>query len=104
MNFHNELRDGVVELAGKSFTPLHVHKDPLIHPGRAFLEIESHTMGSFNNNPPVANDILEQKVDMLICNLCQIRTDSIHDMRVLNTDSLSHWNKSPEKFLQTEEK
>ena len=27
---HNELRDGVADLAGKSFTPSHVRDDPLI--------------------------------------------------------------------------
>ena len=32
---HNELRDGVVDLAGKAFTPSHVRDNPLIYSGRA---------------------------------------------------------------------
>ena len=32
---HNELRDGVADLAGKDFTPAHVCDDPLIYSGRA---------------------------------------------------------------------
>ena len=32
---HNELRDGVVDLAGKAFTPSHVRDDPLMYSGRA---------------------------------------------------------------------
>ena len=30
---HNELRDEVADLAGKSFTPSHVREDPLIYSG-----------------------------------------------------------------------
>ena len=30
---HNELRDRVADLAGKAFTPTHVHNDPLIFAG-----------------------------------------------------------------------
>ena len=30
---NNERRDGVVDLAGKDFTPLHVQDDPLIYQG-----------------------------------------------------------------------
>ena len=32
---HNEIRDGVADLAGKAFTPTHVRDDPLIFSGRA---------------------------------------------------------------------
>ena len=32
---HNELRDGVENLANKTFTPSHVRNDPLIYSGRA---------------------------------------------------------------------
>ena len=33
MNCHNELSDRVTDLAGKDFTPSHVHGYPLIYPG-----------------------------------------------------------------------
>ena len=32
---HNELRDGVADLASRAFTPSHVHNDPLIYQGCA---------------------------------------------------------------------
>ena len=32
---HNELRDGVADLAGKAFTPAHMRDNPLIYSGRA---------------------------------------------------------------------
>ena len=35
--------------------------------------------------------------------LWQRGADSIHNMRVINTDTLSHWNKLSEKCLQTSE-
>ena len=30
---HNELRDGVADLAGKAYTTSHVHNNPLIYQG-----------------------------------------------------------------------
>ena len=33
MTRHNELRDGVADLAGKAFTPSHVQNNPLIYSG-----------------------------------------------------------------------
>ena len=35
MGRHNELRDGVADLAVKAFTPSHVSDYPLIYSGRA---------------------------------------------------------------------
>ena len=32
---HNDLRDGVADLAGKAFTPPHMRDDTLIYSGRA---------------------------------------------------------------------
>ena len=45
----------------------------------------------------------EQKVDLLIRDLWQNRTDSVHYMRVANTYAKSHSAKNPEKYLQDEE-
>ena len=36
--YHNELRDGVVDLSGKKFTPAHVRSDPKISTGIAIRE------------------------------------------------------------------
>ena len=43
-----------------------------------------------------APEVTEQKVDLLIRDLWQQGTGSVHDMRVVNTDALSYVRKSPE--------
>ena len=42
----------------------------------------------------------EQKGDLLLRDLWQNGTDSIHDPRVVNTGAKSYWEKSPEKCLE----
>ena len=51
--------------------------------------------------PPEATG---QKVNLLIRDLCQNGTDSVHSMRVMNTYSKSHSEKKSEKCLQEAEK
>ena len=46
--------------------------------------------------PPV---VMDQKEDLLIRDLWQNGKDSVHDMRVVNTDAKSHSTKTPEKCL-----
>ena len=46
-----------------------------------------------------APEVTEQKGDLLIRDLWQQGTDSVHNMRVVNTDALSYARKSPEKCL-----
>ena len=38
---HNELRDGVADLAGKAFTPSHVRNDPLIYSSRSVKRMKA---------------------------------------------------------------
>ena len=47
---------------------------------------------------------MEQKGDLLIRDLWQQGTDSVHDMRVVNTDALLYVRKSPEKCLHEAER
>ena len=47
---------------------------------------------------------LEEKGDLLIRDLWKNGTDSIHDMRVVNTDTKSYWGRSPEKCLEEAER
>ena len=54
-----------------------------------------------NAPPPEAT---EQKRYLLICHLWQNGTDSVHDMRVVNTDAKSHLEKPSEKSLQRAER
>ena len=66
---HNELRDGVADLAGKYFTPSHVRDKPLIYSGRAVKRTKATSARARRNNnqagasPP---EITEQKGDLLI--------------------------------------
>ena len=59
--------------------------------------------GSKLTSPPDATteapEVTEQKGDLLIRDLWQQGTDSVHDMRVVNTDALPYVRRSPEKCL-----
>ena len=98
----NELCDGVVDLAGKDFTPSHMRDDPLIFAGRAVRRTKSTPAGvsgttDQDGTPPP--EVTEQKGDLLIRGLWKNGTESVHDMRVMNTDAKSHSAKTPEKCL-----
>ena len=43
---HNELRDGVEDLAGKDFTPSHVRDNPLIYSGRSVKRTKATPAGA----------------------------------------------------------
>ena len=55
--------------------------------------------GSTKPNPtretPSAPEVTEQKGNLLIRDLWKQGTDSVHDMRVVNTDALSYLEKAP---------
>ena len=59
-------------------------------------------------NPPsettAAPEFTEQKGDLLIRDLWKQVNDSVHDMHVLNTDTLTYLSKAPEKCLHEAEK
>ena len=68
------------------------------------IQVVAQPSGSPPDKPPASTEISEQKGDILIRYLWYRRTDSIHDMRGVNTGALSHQNKSLEKCLQTAER
>ena len=107
MACHNELRDGVIDLTGKAFTPSHVHKDTLIFVGCSVKRTkakpaEASGTTDWDGAPPP--EVTDQKGDLLIRDLWQNGTDSVHGMRVVNTDAKSHTSKTMEKFLQEAER
>ena len=51
-----------------------------------------------------APEVTEQKGFLLIRDLWQQGTDSVHDMHIVNTDALSYVRRSPEKCLQKAER
>ena len=104
---HNELRDGVADLAGKAFTPSHVRDDPLIYSGCAVKRMKaapSGAGGNSNNSALKPPEVTEQKGDLLIRDLCHQSTDSVHNMHVVNTDALMHRTKDPVKCLHKAER
>ena len=70
---HNELHDGVADLAGKAFTSSHVRDDPLIYSGRDVSRTKPTPAGSTKPNPtgesPAAPEVTEQKGELLIPDL-----------------------------------
>ena len=100
---HNELQARVADLSGKGFTPSNVRDNPLIFAGHSVKRPKDNlerTTGSTNryNTPP--SEAMEHKVDLLISDLWQNRTDSVHDLRVVNNDAKYHSVKPPDKCLQ----
>ena len=53
---------------------------------------------------PAALEVTEQKGELLFRDLWQQGTNSVHDMRVVNTDALTYQLKEPEKCLHEAEK
>ena len=103
---HNELHDRVAYLTSRAFTPSHVCNDPLIYQGYAVTRTKAQPAGprestTTGDSPPEAT---EQKGDLLIRDLWANGTDSVHNMRVVNTDANSYWERSPEKCLEEAER
>ena len=71
-------------------------KSPKANPARYKATIVTAAM------PPLES--MEQKCELLIRDFFKNGIDSVHDMRVLNTDSKSHSAKTPEKCLQEAER
>ena len=101
MAHQNELHDGVVNLAEKFFTPAHVRNNYKIFTGRAVQgrETKEKEKGKCTEAPPPEE--VEEKEDLLIRDLWTQGTESIHVMRVVNTDAVSYQSKTPEKCLET---
>ena len=80
---HKNLRDEVVDLASKAFTPTHVCEDPNIHIGCTMCGGNEDLKGS-----PLKYKG-EMKGDILITDIWMQGTETIHGMRVVNTDATS---------------
>ena len=103
---HNNLCDGILDMVGKAFTPSHVRNDPLVFAGCAVKRLKAKQDGAGGSTyqdgaPP--SESTEQKGDLLIRDLRKNGTDSVHDMRVVNTDAKSHSEKTSGKCLQDAE-
>ena len=106
MACHNELRDWVADLA-EDFTSSHVSDDPLIYSGSAVKRTKDTPDGAGGNishSVEQQPEVTEQKGDLLIRDLWKQRTDSVHDIQVVNTDAQTHRTKDPERCLHEAER
>ena len=77
-----------------------MRNDPLIYSGRAVKRTKATPAGAGRTStqsevqPP---KVTEQKGDLLIRDLWKQGTDSVNNMRVVNTDALTHKKRDPEK-------
>ena len=83
---HNELRDGVAKLAGKTFTLTHMRNHPEIFRGLAMHGGKAKSKRK--EKPP--QDKEDLKGDILIQYQWIQGTCIIHDMHVVNTDTVSY--------------
>ena len=60
--------------------------------------------GNTSSQSKSNTEVTEQKGDLLIRGLRQNEIDSVYGMHVLNTDTKSYLAKTPEKFIQEEER
>ena len=84
-----------------------MRENPLIFSGHAVKRTKDAPDGASGTTdrgrePP--SKVTEQKGDLLIRDLWHNMTDSVHNMRVTNTDAKSHSAKTPEKCLQEAER
>ena len=91
---HNKPRYGVADLAGKAFKNTHVHKDPIIFVFCAVKRPKAKPARSKATSATPPLEATEQKGDLLIRCLCQNGTDSVNDIRVMNTDARCHLAKT----------
>ena len=104
---YNKIRDGVSDLSGKAFTPSHVRNNPIIYSGCAVKRTKAapdRARGNRNQSLAQPAEGTEQKGDLLIRNLWQQGTDSVHNMLVVNTDTPTHKKKDPEKCFHEAER
>ena len=85
MAHHNDLRDKVVDLSGKDFTPTHVHDNPRIFVVSYAQRTMAHPARSTNTISKNKSESRESKGNLLIHDLWQNGTDSAHHMPVVHT-------------------
>ena len=98
-------RYGVSNLSRKYFIPLLVRDKPLFTTGCVTRGINSQTDGHKKpNNTPMVPYNSKKKVYLLIQYLWKKWVERIYDIRVVNTDSISYLQRSPDQCLQVSKK
>jgi hypothetical protein len=101
---HNEIRDELVNLASRAFTPSAVRNEPLIH-GCATEKVKtSPDKITTQNNDKEAATGEDERGDLLIRGFWTADADCILDVCVTDTDSKSYCKRTPFKVLESQEK
>jgi hypothetical protein len=101
---HNEIRDELVNLASRAFTPSAVRDEPLIH-GRANENMKPSPNKIINQNiDKEAATGEDERGDLLIRGFWTAGTDCILDVRVTDTDAKYYCKRTPLKVLESQEK
>jgi hypothetical protein len=96
---HNEIKDKLVALTTKAFTPSAVHDKPQIHPSDA----AQANVREAHPNPVIQLTRHSQEADrgdILIHGLWQQGTDCILDVRVMDVNAKSNRSKPPDMVLE----
>ena len=80
-----------------------MHNNPIIYSGHAVKRTKPTPAGDSGNKyhavaPPP--EVTEQKCDLLIYDLWQKETESVHKMQVVNTDAQYYGTMYPKRFLK----
>ena len=81
-----------------------MRNEPKIFTGRAVRGGEARGKESGKGKEEHPPEEGEEKEDLLIWDLWAQGTESIHDIRVVNTDAVSYQSKTQEKCLETTER
>ncbi len=97
---HNEIRDELIHLAGKAFTPSAVRDEPLIR-GRSTEKVDECPVRQTSANQPAKED---DRGDILLRGFWARGTECIVDVRVTDTDAASYRARDPAAILKSQEK
>jgi hypothetical protein len=101
---HDEIRDELIDLASKTFSPSAVRDEPKIQKSRN-PEVKSDEENKDNSMKRLfRNNRNEDRGDILIRGLWERGTDCIIDVRVTDVDAKSNRSKDPHKVLAAHER
>jgi len=91
---HDEIKDELIDIASRAFTPSAVRDEPVINPCRATDNSTTADVEATNRN----------RGDVLIRGLWERGTDCIIDVRVTDTNAKSVIRRNPEDVLEAQER
>jgi hypothetical protein len=97
---HNEIRDELIHLASKAFTPSAVRDEPLIR-GRSTENVNLCSPSETSDKQPTKQD---DRGDILLRGFWARGTECIVDVRVTDTDANSYKTRDPASVLKSQEK